>query len=323
MTLQTRPDGRRGPGFYFWATIFALLGMTLLLVVIAALGRPSADVAPTGQPASITREQLDRMARTAHEAGLAAVDAGIDAALDRVFAPVHAAIPGYADFHYSIWGQYAELGTAAMEATGLRDEIGGVMREHLFAGYDARLAEAIGAIHAAYDTAARESLVRSGAAIGDGAADAVELVLRDAARRMIVTGPSGAVGAFGMAALVKPIASQILASTALKAGAKGVGKAAGLGGSATAGAAAGSVLGPVGAVVGGIGGAVVGWLLVDQAMIGLDAYFNRPTFEAELCMAIETERARLRDTLLDHYHARSGAAPVDPAPGPGCAALVP
>lgn len=313
--------GRRGIGFWFWATILALLGATLLLVAIAALGRPAGPDDAAARPrSSITQDQLDRITREAHQAGLSALQAGMDPVLDAVFAPVHAAIPAYADFHYSVWGQYAELGTAALEAAGFEQQVYGILRKHLFEGHDARLVEAVGQAQEIYEAAARDSLRRSGEALSPGGwTGPAATALEDARRRMRLTAPAGFLGGLGTAAIAKPIAGKILASTAVKAAAKGAGKVTGIGGTAAAGAAAGSLLGPVGAAAGGIGGAVLGWLIVDQAVIGLDEYFNRADFEAELCRVIEAERARLRDALLS----RHGATLSTQAAAPDCVAALP
>lgn len=295
---------RRGAGFYFWATIFGLLGITATLVVTALLRPlpgPEAS-APTGPaPISITQEHLTRVEEMARQAGRDAVAASLDDALDRMFDPVHAKIPDYTDFHYSVWGQYTELLSAAAETTGIEQEIGSLMRNRLFDGFETRHSRQMEHLRTAYQVAVAGIFEKEGERLADETGSALphpmQLAMADAQRRMIATLPAAATSSMAATAaagaIVKPIASKIVASTAVKAGAKGVGLATGIGGAAAAGAAGGSFLGPV--------GAIVGWLAVDYAVVKLDEYFNRDDFEAELRAAIDTEKARLGARIRQTY----------------------
>ena len=297
----------RGWGFYFWATILALLAISLAAVTIALIRTSGVETAATQPPAfapappaprSLTQEQLAGLVARARQHGLRQIEAAIDPQLDRIFDPVHAAIPAYADFHYSVWGQYAELGAAVIE-----QEVGSLMRDRLFGGFEQRHASAMAALHATYISAVRDAFAGA-SQVGPGDApwsDSAQTVLRDTRRRLTIAAPAGAVSAIAAGSIAAPVAAKIVASTAAKAAAKGVGKVAGIGSGAAAGAAAGSLLGPVGAVAGGAGGAIITWLAVDYAAVKLDEYFNRDMFEAELRAAIDAEKARLRRQVLAAY----------------------
>ena len=309
---SARAANKRGIGFYFWSTIFALIGITAVLVILAML-RPvpdqsASDTAQSPQ-ISITQEQLAQVEVRARQAGYQAIEANLDDALEQMFQPVYASIPTYADFHYSVWGQYAELWAAGKETLGLEEEIGSLMRKHLFEDFETRHVQQIEHLRKAYQQSVSGIFAQEGERLagetGQPLPEALQLTLDDAKRRMIVTLPAAATGSAAatavVVAIVKPIATKVVASTAIKAGAKGVGKATGIGGTAAAGAVAGSFLGPVGTAVGGVGGAVVGWLVVDYAVVRLDEYFNRDEFEAELRDAIDVEKARLRSVILAGY----------------------
>lgn len=302
----TRPI-RRGIGFYFWATILVLIAATLILVGLALLRPlPEAPATPPRDQISLTQEQLGQIETRARQAGRQAVTAHLDPALDRMFQPVHAAIPAYADFHYSVWGQYAELLAASAETLGIEEEVGSLMRQHLFAGFEDRQRAEMAQLGNIYRDAVTDAFAREAEMLatstGQPLSDAVEMTLRDAQQRMLVTLPMASASAtVAVVAIVKPIAKKVVAATAAKAAAKGIGKAGGIGGAATAGAIAGSTVGPVGTVIGGIGGGIIGWLAVDYAVVKLDAYFNRDEFEAELTQAIDAQQVALRQTILDGF----------------------
>lgn len=301
------PRKGRGFGFYFWATIFTLLAVTLVAVA-AAMIRSAGSESPAQPSASgsLIEQQLSGIISDAQRRSVAAVEREVDPHLDRIFGPVYAAIPAYADFHYTVWGQYAELGAAVLE-----DRVGSTMRQHMFDGFEDRHQAEIAALHQVYltelsDAFAAESQARTGSARLNRAS---QQILEDAKQRMMITAPAGAVSSVAVGSIVAPIAGKIIASTAAKAAAKGVGKAAGIGGGMAAGAAGGSFLGPVGTVAGGVGGGLATWLLVDYAVVKLDEYFNRDEFEAELRAAIDVERQNMRREILASY-----AGPESPSP---------
>jgi len=62
----------------------------------------------------------------------------IDSVLEDVYLPVYKAIPPYADFHYSVLGEYTELTEAA------RGQMSEALYERLFNGFEERLSGAVG-----------------------------------------------------------------------------------------------------------------------------------------------------------------------------------
>lgn len=293
---------------FIW-TIFVLLGLTLALVAGGAIRNA---LTPPKTETSFTSEQIqtafNRILPEARNAAIAAVDP----ALDRVFAPVYQRIPEYADFHFSIRGEYAELG-----AVVLTQELGTVMQERLFAGFDDALTAATRKIGDTYREAAEQRLdvaLRAGAPDDEAAlpfSDATKLLRAETLGRVSYSAPlalliagGGAKAGFGTA--VKGVASKLAARLMAKIAVKGTLKGGGVGAGALAGAAGGSLVGPVGSVVGGIAGAVATWLVVDGVVINLDEYFTRDDFERELRQAIDAEKARIRGEII---HAIAAATP--------------
>lgn len=323
---SSKPSARpmsvsRGIGFYFWTTLLVLIAFTSVLVVLAML-RPAPTTVANGTPQpqiSLTQELLTRFEQEAPEiqeraleAGQDAVAANVDPALDQLFTPVYAAIPTYTDFHYSVWGQYAELFAAGAETLGIEEEFGSIMREHLFTGFEDRYSQQMAHLNGLFETAANNSVEKDAGALavelGEPMTDAFRLVKDDMKRRMLVTAPTAATGSaaatVAVATIVKPVAKKIVASTAAKVVGKTVIKYTGVGGAATGGALAGSFLGPVGTIVGGAGGAIVGWLVVDYAVVKLDEYFGREEFEAELTSAIDEQKKAMRQEILRIFGAK-------------------
>lgn len=299
-------------GTYFWGTIFVLIAISLVLVLLAAFGSSTVrDTVENSEPpsGSITKEALDQVGQRARKAGQTVVEANLDDALDQMFRPVYASIPKYTDFHYSVMGQYAELFAAAAETTGLEEKVGSLMRKHLFEGFETRYESQMTRLDDVYRQTVSDVVEEESRRLSKESRkplpEATKLVIDDLKHRLLVTAPTATTGSVAataaMVAIVKPIATKVVASTALKAGAKGIGKATGAGGAAAAGAAAGSFLGPVGTAVGGIGGAVIGWLVVDYTVVKLDEYFNRDEFENELHAAIDEQKARMKRKIIKNF----------------------
>ena len=130
---MTEPrTNRRGTlaGRAFWITVFILLGFTLILVFLASLAgdeqeTKSVVVAPNG-PSSVVSDppsvelsplRVDGLVRGAAQAAYLQTDKVLDSQLDLLFQPVLANVEGYADFHYSVIGEYTELFTLALKGS--------------------------------------------------------------------------------------------------------------------------------------------------------------------------------------------------------------
>jgi hypothetical protein len=260
----------------------------------------------------------------------------IDRAVDAAFAPVHDRVGDFADWYYSLTGEYLRY------AHAIGGDMGGYLQEKLEAmvfvssALDANLDNMFEALNA--DAASRleragsrlagnlELLFRDYARplgageplLGDALdldallADSLTISRKDINRQLIsalaATGTGVAV-AKGLGAVVMKktlakvaatksfhLAAGLLGKLAAKSAVKGGGVLAGAG----SGAALCSATGP-GAVVCGVVGGLIAWLVVDKVAIELDEALNREQFEADIHMAIDEQQAQLKQGLLDVY----------------------
>lgn len=285
----------------------------LAALALAAAGLTGLALAPGGQaperslhpperPVLLSQEALHAVLDgAAREAGDAAMGAARQA-LQKAFAPVHAAIPAYADFHYSVRGEYAELTAAAMGT------LAGTVEARLFAGHDARLAAAEQEIWGQYGLAMAGALARRGTAAARAVsptaplAEASQLVLKDALGRASAAKPAELAVLLGARQLGGKALAAALSRSIAKTATRGAGKlaarsAAGTGSAAAAGAAAGAVLGPGGALAGGIAAGAAAWLGMDWAVIRLDEALTREDFEARLGALVTARQEATLDAI--------------------------
>jgi hypothetical protein len=290
----------------FWALVAAMVVATLGLTTWGALdGRFETQrrVIPFAEIAAL----VDEAAARAETATVAQVDAELDA----IFAPVEAAIPAYADFHYSVLGEYTQL---AQLATG---QVGAALEERLFGGFQERLDGALGTLEGTFAATYASALEADMAEVLGNAeirflTEGTRIALADAQARASATKPIslvlGVAGATAGRQAVKvvtaAVARKLLLSIGRKTAAKTATRGTGAGGAAGVGAAAGAVFGPVGAAIGGAGGFIVGWVTTDYVVIKLDELMNRDEFETELRAMIAEERAALRTVLIAQVAAK-------------------
>lgn len=309
----------------FWRTILGLLVMMAFLVAFAYRGAevalkdleeaPLEAVVEAPEPPVFDAPQgvVEGWARRAAEAATDAATDELRARLNDVFAPVHEAVPAYADFHYSVLGEYVELTEAAFRA------VSSSMQDRLFAGFNPRLEGALGEVGLVFEETFRaeieEDVEASRLALGEDAiiSEATRLAINDTIARAGIGLPSeimaAGVGAIGAKAAAAALGKTLVKGLA-KVAAKSAAKPLGMGGAAAAGAAAGSLGGPPGAAVGGAIGAVVGWFSMDYAIIKVDELVNRDRFEADLHLMIDAEKEllalRVEDIIMERTGLRQG-----------------
>lgn len=312
-----------------WArrTVLTLISATLLLLIAAMVrqprladhpqpaARPSADVSPDGAEPAILENELEelaerrwrRFAESMRRDPLPATDQAIEERIDIAFAPVYERIPGFLDWHYSIVGQYTELGQAALGA--LEDAI----ESRLFAALQERIGTATEAVsevmHEEIRTEIEDWVRRESQTVPAGVMATYERMLEvtvaDTVERFTVSAVPSALVAVGtgvgstvaVAVLAKALAKKVMTAAALKTVGKVGGGIGGRLGGAAAGAAVGSVLGPVGAVVGGVAGGAAAWLAVDGAIVNIDEYLHREDLERELTGLVDEQKASVKSAL--------------------------
>lgn len=276
---------------WFWGTIVLLLVITLSLELLATwqVGRQGVEngsgssVDQTGTNATQVEQWFNAAGEEAEK-----VREQIRGRLDEAYAPVYAGIPKYMDFHYSLTGEWLELGAAAM------GNLAGGLEEHLFDGFDARLGAVAEKLALEFDQRFRTALDEAIAAEPGGVeafGPVVTRALRDSQNRMKRTAGTVGVALVGggtlkvfTTAFAKKLAIKLAAKVGTKTGMKWA--AAATGGATSAAACSWS--GP-GAAVCAVVGAAITWVAVDVAMIKLDEYVTRDEFESDL-----------RDLIDDH-----------------------
>lgn len=299
-TEQARSRFRR----WFWGAFVVLMVLTIALEitrsrrlqVAASRMETTASVDPIEdemlkpKPENLSAKALERLLGRAGAEAVTSARTLTPTLVDEAYAPVYAAVPVYADYHYSVWGQYAELGAAALGDVGLKIE------KTLFDGLKDRLADASLKIDDTFNEAFEAELAAglaaghpSGAALGD----LTHSVVADTRERMVVTMPLATSAVLGAAWSVKlasgAMAKSIAAKLAIKVAAKTGGKWVAAGTGASAGAALCSWSGPGAGVCAAVGG-VGAFLLVDSGIMMLDEFWSRDDFEANMRRMIDESK---------------------------------
>ena len=303
------PKAKPNLARWFWGSIILMATLSVVLSVMA-IYQQSADATATvsdryvpaeGSATEVSASELETLLSAASGVAANAVMLQIVPMLDAAYQPAYDAIPKYADYHYSVWGEYAELGAAAL------GDVGAKLEETLFEGLESRLEsvqdELDQVFSAEFQAEIQNKMARSevsGASLGP----LTESAIGNAQRRMLVTLPVSAVAITGtkaMAALIaKKIATKLATKAALKAGGRWVAIGTTVGGAA----AACSWTGPGAAVCGAAAG-IGAWLVVDNVVVKLDEYWNREDFEAELREMIDEQKFAHQVALENAVTARA------------------
>ena len=221
----------------FWGAIVFMAIATVTVALIGSLRSVSPDsTIPLEFESTVIEDFIDG----ATEATLQEVLQRTDPLLDDVYAPVYAAIPDYADFHYSLVGEYSLLSMA------LQGGIGDDLQQRLFRGFQQRTNSALDELESLsielyksnLDAEVREALnaESAGAVLGE----ATQLALDDAVARarlsIPMAGAAVVLGSGGLKVLTAGMATKLGTAIAAKATAKGAVK----GGVALSGAGGGA-----------------------------------------------------------------------------------
>ncbi len=281
------------------------------------------------------RRRLERFADQRLSALIDESDAAIDREVERAFEPVYAAIPAYADWYYSLSGEYLRyahalggdlsvyltrrLEGALFQQSGA-DKLLEALPERLQADAARRLRRAGEGLlaDAAAELGDRGEPPQEGGEIRwelsgeiplDDLASAELKPSRGVMERQLVSlgaglGTGVLVAKGGASLLVKKMVAGIAGSKGFQLAASVLGKlaakSAAKGGGALAGIGAGTTLcAPGGAValICGAGAGIATWVAVDMAALQLDEQLHRDQFEASLRQAVAREEAALKRSL--------------------------
>ena len=295
---------------WFWGAIIAMALISFALSLASVVRNPAASPETTQQGSSnpegeISAAELKARLNGANQTALAVIKARIPIVLDEAYRPVYAAIPTYATYHYSVWGEYAELTAAAL------GDVGGKLQETLFADLGSRLDQAGIKLDASFNEAFKASLeegadtpMQMGGAVGK----LTRAAINDTLERMVVTAPVGTAAAIGtgvaVKAAVKAMAKKIAAKLAIKTAAKTGGKWAAAGTAAGGGAVLCSWSGPGAGLCAAVGG-VGAWIVADYGIVKMDEYWNRAEFEADLQAMVDEQKKEHRIALERAMEARA------------------
>lgn len=294
---------------WFWGSIIFMATLSILLSAMAMLHQgadtpvavPDEYVPAERSPIEVSAFELDDRLGEANRAAADAVRLQIGPMLDAAYQPAYNAVPEYADYHYSVWGEYAELGTAAI------GDVGAKLEEMLFSGLEPRLESVAVKLDDVFSLTFQAEIEKeitrievSGAMLGP----LTENAIGNAQRRMLVTVPVGTAAITGTKAIAAIIAKKIATKLATKAALKAGGKWALVGTTAGGAAALCSWSGP-GAGLCAAAGGIGAWLAADYGIVKLDEYWNREEFEAELREMIDEQKFANQVALENAVTARA------------------
>ncbi len=309
---------------YFWWTILTLISVSVVLLILATLNQNSQPEEERRvrieqgnerpQPEEDLRERVEQrkgaiLRNVLRPELFEKTDNAINETIDSAFEPIYARIPEFLDWHYSVVGQYQQLGVAAL------GKLESQMEERLFSGAKERLEKASADINETFRSEFRSLIsqkiqdeVRT---VDNVSRDVYEKMLDESMQKSIqrfassVTGSGltafqGAIAGKALfGAITKTMAKKLLTSVVIKTSGKMATKMAGAGGAAASGAVVGSFLGPVGTVVGGVLGGIAGWLAVDTVVVTVDERFNKDEFKQELTALIDKRKGEVKSLLQE------------------------
>jgi hypothetical protein len=255
------------------------------------------------------------------------LDVIVDREIDTVFEAVYVQIPKFADFHYSLVGEYTQL--LAM----LTDDADKKALAILFneAHFDERLNQSFVNMNEGANHIVKNALekIDNHAKTDFGFTQdemtlinqTLQITQADVLSRFDFSVNSVrfagvglgvvAIGAVGTQA-ARFIGKRTSGKIAAKLATRTVAKATGIGSGATTGAAIGAATGSVvpvvgnavGAAVGGVIGAVAGWLMTDQVVLKVDELLHRSEFEADIRAAIDEQKILLKQAVKAQYRSQ-------------------
>lgn len=303
-TVPDSPPRKNAASLAFWSAIVFMAVGTVTVAFIGSLRSGDPDLAVLHE---LEQTVIEEILSRAAEATLSAVLQHTDPLLDVVYEPVYAAIPDYADFHYSLVGEYSLLFMALQG--GLADDL----QQRLFGGFQQRMDSALYGLDSLslelyksnLDAEIRDALSAesAGAVLGEASQLALDDAMARARLSIPVAAAASIVGSGGLKALTAGMAAKLGSAIAAKAAAKGAVKGSAVLAGAGGGAALCAWAGPF-AVICGAGGGAVAWLLADGAIVNLAELFYREEFEDNLRALVDEHKAEMKRRIEQELRER-------------------
>jgi hypothetical protein len=332
----------RGPRPGFLALLWLVATVALAALVAGQPQRdwsppPQADVVLGGEHYRLDATQLDWLQgftrlhfSEGREAARALLEAELGSGLDEIFAGVRTRLPAFADWYYSLGGEYSRLGMAALAQLNLADGefIAGKAttmlfpaeeweqalarldrrmlatlqdhRQRLRARWLAELGDRLAPyrVPAPLGAAARSEPLPLDGALGHWIADE-QRALAGRIRMSTVAGGSAAVGTV----LWRRAAARAASASGRVIAVRGASRtAARIGASATGGLAVCAATGPAAAGCALLAGAAA-WVATDWALLKVDEVQHRGDLLAALSAGLEQLQAQMFDDVLAAYEA--------------------
>ncbi len=308
----------------FWWTIIFLV-VIFLIAVFTANENNRVSLSADGKHVVLSNEFVDHWKKNLPNVfgtigeefdvkALGRIEGNINEKIDEVFDPVYEQIPKFAEFHYSVTGEYTEIVAA------LSGKMGGQVQEVLFKeiGFDENLKQKLDSIH----EFSKNTILVAGQTVNGNiqntmALDDDEMNLltktlnlstedvKDRFTSLKYTTIRGAGMAMGLSAtgsvLAKAMGKKLATKIATKAAVKAATKATTIVEGAGAGALGCAAGGPVASLICGIGGGALVWLTVDKFIVEIDEHFNREGFEKDLRDMVDEQKQEFKKGLKDFY----------------------
>ena len=230
-------------------------------------------------------------------------NATIDERVDQLFEPVYSRVDTFLDFHYSVIGEYTELGLAA---TGKIEES---IRERLFGSqFGKSLSDATLHIESRFiSEMERQRELIEGHVTTDIDrelnSDMLEILKRDINSSInIQKGKIATLLGIGVSykVIVATLSSKIAAKLSSKLAIKGAVKGGSKLGAAGIGAATGAACGPAAIICSPLLAAAA-WFGTDAIIVTGDEYLHRDEFKQEIIRSIDEQKRSLKDGYKKIY----------------------
>ncbi len=305
---------------FFWITVF-ILALLYALVVKSASEKTNKisenEIAAIKEMLIKKEPEIEKLLETSAKNLKKEIEKTISSNIDKAFEPLYKQIDNFANFHYSVTGEYTELASLLLKKTDY------AVREYLIkpANFRKNLNEALENIKKTASDLTKKETKKTNEEIekllnSENENDTIVSKLlsyeenkvfkrfeNEYANLFRAGGTvTAALGAKALSkALCKKITAKILAKTALKTGTKTGAKIAGIGAGAASGAEVGSLLGPAGAAIGGVVGAIAGWIATDKIVIETDKFLNEEEFKKDIKNMIDEEKEKMKKRLYKRY----------------------
>lgn len=289
----------------FWLTIIILTLIYITLQVLATMNKDSAEVPKLILDPVVISINLDRADSNITidiKREIANINSTIDANIDNLFIPVENNIDSFLDFHYSVIGEYIELGAMATE------KINKTIEKRLFGSdFENRVKEAFKKIDTKYGDSMKKhiQMIHENATVNiDHKLNNDILIRLENDIGSFTSMQEGKLGLVLGAKLVPKIAQVISAKIALKASGKFLLKSGTKAGAkyATTGAAAlaGTTCGPFVWICSPLL-AITAWFTTDAVVVNIDEYYNKDEFKREILEVINEQKVILSDNAKLEY----------------------